>query len=138
MISRIGKIVAGVFAAFLGIACCIIAFQWYTEIYQYEAGRLRPIEPANYVDAGKTTCEVHSEILQVETVSTTRNNTAPNDEKRFPHSNKWLPTGCGMAPSRARVQFCEQCRTVEFLSRQREELERDLRAHNLWHELPQH
>jgi hypothetical protein len=50
-LASIDKIVAGVFMAFPGIACRIMAFLWYAEIHQYETGRLRPIEPANFVDA---------------------------------------------------------------------------------------
>jgi hypothetical protein len=132
------KMVVGFITISFFIACCIVAIGWWIDVNRGVSGPGGNPEPANYVDPGKTICEVHGEILQIEKVSRGRWDINPNDAKRFPYSNKWDSSMCGNAPSEAIVQYCEQCRKSEFVARQREELERDLKTHNLWHELPQH
>jgi len=131
-VKGVAKIVGRFLAASFFIACCMIATHLYTELNQNESSGLAPKEPQNLVDPGKMKCEVHGETLQVEKVSRGRWDMSPNDPKLFPYSNKWYASGCAYSPSEAVIQFCERCRKVEFLARQREELERDLKALNLW------
>lgn len=135
-LKEVAKIVGGFLSGFFFIACCMIATHLYTASNQNETSGFAPQEPQNLVEPSKTRCEVHGEILQVEKVPRDKWDIEPNDPEYFPYSNKWYPSSCGNSPNEAIVQFCEKCRKVEFLARQREELERDLKAQNLWQKLP--